>query len=631
MSTTLTIKSLIEHFENQLYRIDQQNLGDIAGKEPQFPQLVIYLGGNAREAHPAISSGLLQIWPQYQSELKFLWVQANGGALAYSQLPCDGDQPESISEEGVREIVSSLFGTKMHFTDRSKLLIYYVLDTTSFVSEEDFTAWLPRIRQIKDMLCTSSTDVMDMLYLLLNENLNRQKTAARIRNCLSGFYQGNGVRQTVDNVLLLSNRRNDNAILEEWDICYKILSASIVLSNNADTEIVSDFFCNAVMTASYAREEKPMPQIGQVVVTGLIEELSKAGPQADLRLLDDPQLPEKLGLTKQGTLSMLDQYAETTLYAMLPTEAQLELFPRRDDAAQMALYALSAREFNDYTMGSWVQYLARVAGSIREKISQDSSARAAWQERYKEQLVTNFSREEIIYLSTHLQDVAQLMSASKTPSQEAQVLTAARDQLKHMLSSDSELLQIFLSTLQEQGRISQEFSDLWNGLIKSVRKMHPVRDTTIVTLYDRKVRDFYDRRGSELFSGFTAMHNTDELTTFLTSTLDHIIDSNELFASAFEDELESRLNEEALPIDAKQYIRKKLTGNDVHVYLQTNFALGDPLISAIFLKVGTPLYKNLFNNLSPTTYYYNTGSSNTAESLVVYQVSAENLVNGEEE
>ena len=40
-------------------------------------------------------------------------------------------------------------------------------------------------------------------------------------------------------------------------------------------------------------------------------------------------------------------------------------------------------------------------------------------------------------------------------------------------------------------------------------------------------------------------------------------------------------------------------------------------------------YKNLYSNLAPTTYYYNTGSSSAAEALVIYEVSKENLVNGE--
>ena len=64
--------------------------------------------------------------------------------------------------------------------------------------------------------------------------------------------------------------------------------------------------------------------------------------------------------------------------------------------------------------------------------------------------------------------------------------------------------------------------------------------------------------------------------------------------------------------------------------MQTNFALGEPLVSSILLKAGTPLHNNLYNNLPPTTYYYDTGSSTTAEALVIYEVTAENLVNGGE-
>lgn len=625
--TTLTIQSLIQYFEDRVHQIDRQNFGDAAGKEPQFPQIVIYLGDDARSAHQTVSASLAQIWPQYQNELKFLWAQAKGGALSFAELTCDSAaQAVSLSEDGVRQIASSLFGTKMHFCDRSKLLIYYVLDTTSFLSTDDFTMWLPRIGQIKQLLCASSTDVLDMLFLLLNENLVRRKTAAQIRNCLSGFYAQNEIRKSVGNVMLLSNRRSDNAILEEWDICYRILSDAIVLSNNADTRVALSFFGGAVMAASYAREAKPLAQIGQVVVTALVDELAKAAPPWDPKLLDDPSLPEKLGLTKQGTIAILDQYAQSNLYANLPSEDQLELFPRRDSCAQERMSGLPAREFNEYTMGAWEQYLNNAARDIQEKISLDSDARRTWQTEYKALLVKNFSKEEIIYLAAHLQDVKELMARLRAPSQEAEVLTAAKEQLKYLLSSSEQLKQIFLAALQEQGQASQDFAGQWSGLLKSMRIMHTLRDNNIENFYERKVREFCDWHGSSIRSEFAGMHETEELAAFLTNTLDHIIDSDSIFSAAFEDELESRLNEEPLLTDAKQYIRKKLTGEEV-VYLQTNFSLGDPLLSSILLKVGTPLYNNLYSNLPPATYYYDIGSSNTAEALVIYQVSAENLVN----
>lgn len=628
MTTAFTIQSLIQYFEDRVRQIDRQNLGDVAGKEPQFPQIIIYLGGDARGAHQSVASSLLQIWPQYQNELKFLWVQAKDGTVSFAELFCDSDRAENLPEDGVREIASSLFGTRMHYSDRSKLLVYYVLDTTGFLGLPDFLEWLPYINQIRGLLCADSTDLMDVLFLLLNENLVRQKTADQIRNHLSGFYQKNDIHQAVHSVMLLSNRRSDNAILEDWDICYQIMAAAIALSNNSDAQIALSFFGNGVITASYAREAKPLAQIGQVVVKGLIDELAKTAPQLDPKLLEDPGLPERLGLTRQGTLFLLDQYAESVLYARLPTEEQLEFFPRQDDHMQFDMAELTAKAFNEYTMGAWQQYLSNTVVSIREKILLDSIIRTAWQEQYRALLVKNFSKEEIICLAGHLQTVKDLMTRPKVPSQDVQVLDGAREQLKYLLSSDEKLVQIFLNALQEQARASQDFADQWNSLLKSMRRVHTVRDNNIAVFYERKVRNFCDRHGPGICAEFAGMHETAELVSFLTDTLEQVIGSDEIFSTAFEDELESRLKGEALPTDAKQYVREKLTGKEVYVYLQTSFALGEPLISSILLKVGTPLYQNLYNNLSPTTYYYNTGSSNTAEALVIYQVSAENLVNG---
>ncbi len=159
-----------------------------------------------------------------------------------------------------------------------------------------------------------------MLCLLLNENLTRQKTAAKIRNYLSCFYTNEELRKTVNNVLLLSNRRNDNAILEDWEMGYKIISATIALSNNEETRITTNIFCNSVLTASYAREEKTdfANRTGSSrkppAVSG-----RKHAPYRSKKLMDDPKLAEKLGLTKNGTFTILDQYAQANLYALLPS------------------------------------------------------------------------------------------------------------------------------------------------------------------------------------------------------------------------------------------------------------------------------------------------------------------------
>lgn len=96
--------------------------------------------------------------------------------------------------------------------------------------------------------------------------------------------------------------------------------------------------------------------------------LAENAPHTDPKLMDDPKLAEKLGLTKNGTFTILDQYAQTNLYALLPSEEQLELFPRRDAIAQVQMSMLSANAFNEFTMGAWNQYLAEMIRTARENL-----------------------------------------------------------------------------------------------------------------------------------------------------------------------------------------------------------------------------------------------------------------------
>lgn len=627
MSTTLTMQNLIQHFEDRVRLLDRMNLGEATGKEPHYPQLVIYLGKNASQVHEGLSNCLLQLWPQYANELKFVYVDHDNG-LSFREMICGTQESQELSQEALQELVSAMFGTKMHFADRSKLMLYYLLDTTSMTGSEDFEAWLPVMRSIKELLGLESSSMMEMLFLLLNENITRQKIAAQIRNSLSKFYTDADFRNVVSNVMLLSNRRSDNAILEDWVVGYQIVSAVIALSNNSDARVTGSIFSGCVMTASYAREEKPIAKIGNIVVRNMLNKMSDNVPQVSTELLDDSQLPDKLGLTKNGTFRMLDQYAEKNLFPMLPTEDKLELFPRAMADDDIIMSAMSARAFDEYTMGAWNQYLSMIAGKAREKVELNSAIRQSWSDEYKKTLVSVFNKEEIIYLANHLSDVRGMMRKAKSPSQDDPVLSCAKGQLLYNLSGDAKLIDIFVEALQSQGAVAQEFTDVWNSLLKSRRQIHEVRDLNMTTFYERKVRDYFDHQGMEVKNAFLKINDAESLIQFLKDVINSIIDSDESFSAAFEEELEKRLNEDAMGADARKYIRQKLTGNDVHTYLQTNFSLDEPRLSAILLKVDTPLYGNLINNLAPDTYYYNTGSGSAAEALVIYQVGKTNLVGG---
>ena len=114
---------------------------------------------------------------------------------------------------------------------------------------------------------------------------------------------------------------------------------------------------------------------------------------------------------------------------------------------------------------------------------------------------------------------------------------------------------------------------------------------------------------------------------FLKRILSDIISKDDIYLDTFENELNNRINRDGLGTDVGQYIRRKLTGNDVDTYLKVNFAFGVPVLSAIMLKFGTPLYESFSKTLGQEIYYYDTGYGNAAESVEVYEVVQGNLIN----
>lgn len=628
METVITIQNLIQYFENRIKQIESHSMGSTVGSEPQYPMLVVYLGQEAINSHQTIASNLFQVWPQYQQEIRFLGVKGTGNNQGYLEMIFKNGKvsTNNIEDNAVGDTISALFGTKTHFSDRSKLFVYFILDTTSFTDPSEFEEWVKKISDVKTSLGINMLDVLDMLIVLLNENFSRQETSNQIRNMLSSYYDKRSLYSN-SSILVLSNRRSDNAILEDWNICYGIISAIIEISNNKDARITGNLFNYTIITASYAREEKPSSKIGQIMVKELIDILAEEGTHKNINSFDDESLRSKLGLTKDGTLVVLDQYAEKNLLPLLPDEKQLELFPRRDYKDHGWMVDLSERDFNELTLNAWECYLNQTVKHARDKVNMDSSTRNRWIEEYSGILLAGFSTEELVYLSNHISEVKKMLETTRKPSSEVKVLRSAIARLKYMLSSDSELIEIFTKIIVDRGEQARIFREAWAKLIQSRLSVFAIRDKNITMFYEKKARNYFDFHENELRDSFKHIADMDGLRIFLEEALNKIIDSDPVYSAPFEEELESRLSEDALVTDAKQYIRKKLTGEDVYTYFQSNFNFGQPLLSAILLKTGTPLYNNLYTNLPPTTYYYDTGQGNAAESLVVYEVTKQNLIN----
>ncbi len=626
---SLNIQHFIQHFENRIRRNDRFSFGSSTGKEPQYPMLVVFLGEEAMKGFPSIASNLFEIWPQYQRELSFIGVSSLHDNIRYCSMQFEENtvKTSDLTSEGVAGVVTSLFGLKNHFQDRSKLFAYYVYDTTSATSVDEYFKWMSILTDTKKALGVDSLDMLDMLIFLLNENFGRRNVANQIRNELSGYYD-NYEKNKCNSIFLLSNKRSDHAILEDWNICYRIATSVMLLSNNEDANVSSKFFSKHILTASYSREEKPSEKIGQVIATELVDRVQENFSTVGSLSFDSEATLDKVGLSNDGTFAILDEYVSSVLEKFLPSADQLEYFPRHTMDSSYYVSQLSAKEFNELTMNSWNAYLRQIVNSAKEKIFVDSGIRDSWRKSYKEYLHSKLTTSEVVYLYNYVEELQGKVEQKVMPSQESEVLSAARKTLSYLLSSDPEILNIFYDEIKVQSEKANSFLNEWNALVLSRQNLFSVRDENINSFYSRKVQDFFDHMGHDFNRDIRETRDVQSLVSIIESTLDKIIDGDPVFSAPFEDELESRLNEKQHTADTTQYIRRKLTENELYTYLQVNFRLEEPILSSILIKEGTSLYNNLRNNLTEPRYYYNTGYGGAAEVTVIYEVSKDNLING---
>ena len=287
---------------------------------------------------------------------------------------------------------------------------------------------------------------------------------------------------------------------------------------------------------------------------------------------------------------------------------------------------MTEEEFNILTMNAWSAYLEKIIGKAERKLQEGAKIKEEWKKKYRAQLRKSFSPDELIYLADSEMSLRKRFKRVTRPGNSDRVLQAAGNRLKYMLSTNEQLIGFFLGCIREEGQKCREVVSTWSGLVKSLNQLFEVADENLTEFYERKVQKFFDRNGTEKARQFGRLGSVEELKRFLEETLQEIRESDVIFPAPFEEELQARLDAASDPMDARSYIRSRLTGEEVKTYLRVSFSLQSTALSAILLKKDTELYQSMVRNLADNIYYYNTGTSDRAEALVMYQVEVSNLV-----
>lgn len=623
----IEVNDLIHYFETRLRQKNEYGVSAFAGEGPKYPMAVVYLGAEAAKAHSELFQRLIRVWPPYKNEICFFEaaLSEEGEELDFFTLGEDNSR-EALAKDAMNARVSGLFGVDTHFGDFSRMMVFYVLDTTNIKSAGELDRWTKAVSQVKSRLMAENQ--MSLLTVLLNEKFEHKENAGSIREKIGKVFYGEEAKEHfVNSIFLLSNKRNDSALLNDWKICYRILADIIVLSNNHDAQIATAMFSPTVKTVGYALEEKPSKKIAQVVIASLIKQLDDYRIKADgPALLADEELPKRLGIAGSGLLEILDRYADERLIPMLPSEEELEYFPRSFKDDLRAAKSYSAEEFDDMTMGAWSCYLKTLVDRANTKVSGSGRQMELWKQEYQAFLAQQFTADELTILDHNRASVKCLFQDARKPSSGGEVLLSAKAMLKYHMSANEALTGWFMDALSEEASEAESFVRAWYSLTRSLGGMFGVHDDSLSDFYEKRARSFFDRYGAELKQTFNRLHKVSSLWGFLTQTIDRMLNSDPIYSEPFEDELQERLEAAANPVDSRSYIRTRLTGNEVKTYLHVSFALERPVLTAMLLKQGTPLYGNLKDNLDSNICYYDTGCGDTAETLAVYQVERSNLI-----
>lgn len=623
-----TVRSLIQHFVNRLAEMNHNAEINNLGKTPQFPAIIIFIGEESIKGFTQVATSLFEVWPPYRDELKFVGVTAKEGVNEYNELKIEDNEISKtvIKENDIIRIMNNLFSENTHFQNKNKLIVYFVLSTEDCDSGRDFLDYIDIMNEAKRMLRVEETDMTTALVVLLDESITKKVIARQIRNEIAKYYDDRNMYNSCNSIFLISNRKNNNTLLSNWGICYKIISSIIELSNNSDANITTALFSRRILTAKYAREEKPSASIGEVVVTKLLEEFAGIYIVNNVNLMDDEvQLLKRLGITKDGTINILDDFVKKSIFPELPDIHKLTLFPRKNMDTDIDISGISSQEFNDLTMDAWDSFLAKIVMDSKKKINAEQKQR--WSAEYSQYLHDEFTINELIYLGDHIENIRQLFRNNNVVVQNTDALTFAKAKLRHEFSSNDELIEIFISSINEEVSKAKVLLDEWNGLLQSKQNLFGIDDNNLREFYESKVINYLDYNRTKLVIEFRNQKDIDSVEKLFEKILSDIISRDGIYLDTFEKELNSRINRDGLGEDVGQYIREKLTGNNVDTYLKVNFAFGSPVLFAIMLKFGTSLYNSFRNNLEQEIYYYNTGYGNAAESIEIYEVVKENLIN----
>ena len=166
------------------------NSTNYLGEEPRYPMIICYMGEASTAAYEDVSSELYQLWPSFHEHILHFCIdyKEDESALTYKLLSKEGSG--DISEQELLKNLNLLHDEDSGFESVDRINMYFIMDSSKVLTLDEYLKQLGLYKLIKEKL--RNITARDMLFLLLNEGLDRSAVSIRIKNHLAKYYEEEG-------------------------------------------------------------------------------------------------------------------------------------------------------------------------------------------------------------------------------------------------------------------------------------------------------------------------------------------------------------------------------------------------------------------------------------------------------
>jgi hypothetical protein len=583
------IEELLSYFKEYMLDMDKEASGLLGEAKATYPMLVVNLAANSdHEMGQALKEQLLKIWPAYKEKLLFLQVQGNAENPGFSRM----ETGEALSVDSVHEMISGLFEESNFFKNYTRLLVFYLLDTTVMSGVVDLDAYLDLMKACSEVFSFPAQS--SVLFLALNEKIGNEAQASQIRTDLAQSYFETGKASAIAPCTYLVSNTNTvgSHMPKEHPYFNRIFTDVILLADGPDGYVSSNILHGGLKTVGYTMQAKPVEDISKVAVSSLLKKISelqrlnKTDSSQQFHGADTKNLLRRLGIQENGTFYMLENYlAQATKF--LPTQEVVDSFPRRT-SDDLDLYSLSARAIEEETFGAWGCYMESIVAKVEEEIVSGFQQEGSFQDVYLKYLKQEFLRSELIYMSKNPEEIRALLDEENYTHSSHTVIDSLKQELALGVFKNAGIKDEIVSTIIKAGKQAQEFMDNWNSMVNTESVL--IKEQSLIAFYDQKVQNYVDQNQDRIMKEFRVISDMPSLKAFLFNEIRLLIKSDSIFRAPFEEELIQRVSVKD-PAKALNMIAEALNGQNVKIWLASNGAsLDAPVQMALLLQDSTELY-----------------------------------------